>query len=68
MCALQEHVRQALASSGGVVSPSNLVKNLRCILSFKFIDKLRAVHAADSICHVLGWLPVVLHLLSRVIV
>ncbi|KAG0584355.1 hypothetical protein KC19_3G205100 [Ceratodon purpureus] len=31
MCALQEHVRQALASSGGAVSPSNLVKNLRCI-------------------------------------
>lgn len=31
MCALQEHVRQALASSGGAVSPSTLVKNLRCI-------------------------------------
>lgn len=31
MCALQEHVRQALGASGGSVSPSNLVKNLRCI-------------------------------------
>ncbi|KAH8964180.1 hypothetical protein BDL97_04G051600 [Sphagnum fallax] len=31
MCALQEHVRQALGSLGGVISPLNLVKNLRCI-------------------------------------
>jgi hypothetical protein len=32
LCALQAHVKQALSSSGNVVSPSHLVKNLRCIL------------------------------------
>ncbi|XP_024359797.1 ubiquitin carboxyl-terminal hydrolase 23 isoform X2 [Physcomitrium patens] len=31
MCALQEHIRQALASPGGVISPTYIVKNLRCI-------------------------------------
>jgi ubiquitin carboxyl-terminal hydrolase 36/42 len=31
LCALQAHVKQALSSSGNVVSPSHLVKNLRSI-------------------------------------
>ncbi|KAK1291501.1 Ubiquitin carboxyl-terminal hydrolase 23 [Acorus calamus] len=31
MCAIQNHVRIALQSSGKIVSPSPLVKNLRCI-------------------------------------
>ncbi|KAG0608639.1 hypothetical protein M758_8G121600 [Ceratodon purpureus] len=31
MCALQDHVKQALTSPGGVVSPAYLVKNLRNI-------------------------------------
>jgi hypothetical protein len=32
VCALQDHVKQALTSLGGVVSPAYLVKNLRSIL------------------------------------
>ncbi|XP_042446234.1 uncharacterized protein LOC122031170 isoform X2 [Zingiber officinale] len=31
MCALQNHVNTALQSSGKIVSPSHLVKNLRCV-------------------------------------
>ncbi|XP_074577616.1 ubiquitin carboxyl-terminal hydrolase 23-like [Curcuma longa] len=31
MCALQNHVITALQSSGKIVSPSHLVKNLRCV-------------------------------------
>ncbi|KAJ0965900.1 hypothetical protein J5N97_027038 [Dioscorea zingiberensis] len=31
MCALQNHVMDALRSSGKILSPSHLVKNLRCI-------------------------------------
>ncbi|KAL6012151.1 hypothetical protein ACLOJK_002629 [Asimina triloba] len=32
LCALQNHVRTALESSGKIVSPHHLVNNLRCIL------------------------------------
>lgn len=31
MCAIQNHVMNALASSGKILAPSHLVKNLRCI-------------------------------------
>lgn len=31
MCALESHVKQALSMSGRVLSPSYLVKNLRCV-------------------------------------
>ncbi|KAL6606067.1 hypothetical protein ACP70R_041720 [Stipagrostis hirtigluma subsp. patula] len=31
LCALQNHVRTALQSTGKIVAPSHLVKNLRCI-------------------------------------
>ncbi|CAL5046447.1 unnamed protein product [Urochloa decumbens] len=31
LCALQNHVRAALQSTGKIVTPSNIVKNLRCI-------------------------------------
>lgn len=31
MCALESHVKQALSSPGRIISPSYLVKNLRCI-------------------------------------
>ncbi|KAG9459182.1 hypothetical protein H6P81_003690 [Aristolochia fimbriata] len=31
MCAIQNHVRNALQSTGKILSPSHLVKNLRCI-------------------------------------
>lgn len=32
LCAIQNHVRSALQSTGKILSPSHLVKNLRCIL------------------------------------
>ncbi|KAG2604645.1 hypothetical protein PVAP13_4NG117621 [Panicum virgatum] len=31
LCALQNHVKMALQSTGKIVTPSNIVKNLRCI-------------------------------------
>ncbi|KAK1604511.1 hypothetical protein QYE76_028184 [Lolium multiflorum] len=32
LCALQNHVKTALQSTGKIVTPSQIVKNLRCIL------------------------------------
>ncbi len=48
LCALQAHVKQALSSSGNVVSPSHLVKNLRCIL-WSVIGKYGFFREASSV-------------------
>ena len=40
LCALQNHVKMALQSTGKIVTPSNIVKNLRCIL-LSSLDELK---------------------------
>lgn len=39
LCAIQNHVRNALQSTGKILSPFHLVKNLRCILQNNLIAK-----------------------------
>jgi len=38
LCALQNHVKMALQSTGKIVTPSNIVKNLRCILLSSLVE------------------------------
>ena len=40
LCALQNHVKTALQSAGKIVTPSDIVKNLRCIL-LSSLDELK---------------------------
>jgi len=36
LCAIQNHVSRALQSTGRILSPEDLVGNLRCILPYVF--------------------------------
>jgi len=38
LCALQNHVKTALQSTGKIVTPSDIVKNLRCILLSSLVE------------------------------
>ena len=40
LCALQNNVKMALQSTGKIVTPSDIVKNLRCIL-LSYLDELK---------------------------